>query len=117
MRNKLAKINARKRAVKFVGGEFSYKAAFPYWSFSESYYTAEEQLKIHSKYIDEWWVRGLISGKRSGHYNAPKWFRKHIDRPNRHAVKQVLRNMTQDIDNVDDFDIPHFKQHANWDWF
>lgn len=118
LRNRLVKTLTRKRVKKFLGGEFSHKLFCPWWCFGfEKTWTPEEQLKDHQEHIDEWWVRGILNGKRSGHYHAPKWYKIPYKRRERRLVKKVLDRMTKDVDNVDGYNIPSFKQDADWDWF
>ncbi len=118
LRNRLVKTLTRNRVIKFVGGEFSHKLCCPFWGFGfVKRWDPEEQLKEHQKHIDEWWVRGILNGKRSGHYHAPKWYKNQIEKRERRQVKKVIDKMIQDIDNVDSYTIPNFKQDADWDWF
>jgi hypothetical protein len=117
LRNRLFKTLTRNRVKQFIGGEFSYKQHCPWWSLGLfKNYTSEEQLKDHQNHIDEWWVRGILNGKKGG-YHAPKWYRSATERRQRRKVKKVIDKMTENIDNVDDYVIPNFKQDADWDWF
>lgn len=117
LRNRLAKIKARKRAVKFVGGEFSYKCFFPYWFHGVKYSTCDQQIKDHSQHIDEWWVRGLLNGHGRGHWHAPKWYKKSIERRERRKVQKIIKKMMYNIEDVDDVIVPTFIHQADWGWF
>lgn len=115
LRNRLAKIKARNRIKKFVGGEFSLKCFFPWWRIGLLFNSADEQIKDHQKWIDEYWVRYLLKGGKGAH--APKNFKKDFEHRERRAVQKQLDQMMKNIDNVEDIDIPFFKHQADWDWF
>lgn len=118
LRNRLVKTLTRNRVKKFIGGEFSRKYCCPWWSLGLfKGWDLEQQIEYHQKHIDEWWVRGILNGQDSGHYHAPKWYKKIIERRQRRKVKKVIDKMTENVDNVDSYDIPSFKQDADWDWF
>ena len=106
LRNRLVKIKARNRAKKFVGGEFSLKCSCYWWYYGLRCGSPEEEIKDHQKWIDDFWVRYLINGGKGVH--GPKEYRQLIERCKRHSVKQVINEMTKDIENVDDMNIPHF---------
>lgn len=113
LRNRLVKTNTRKRVKAFVGGEFSYKAYCPSWIYSNpEKYSSEAQLKDHQKYIDEWWVRGIISGGKG--YHAPKWYRKVYERAERRAIKVSISKI---MNGYEDIEMPYFRHEADWDWF
>lgn len=117
LRNRLVKTLTRNRVKKFIGGEFSIKCLCPWWRFGFFRdYDAEQELKNHQEHIDKWWVRGILSGKKSGHFHAPKSYKFKSERKHRRAVKKVIDKMIQDVDNVDGYTIPNFKQDADWDW-
>jgi len=115
IRNLLAKIKARNRAKKFVGGEFSYKASYPHWNNGLIYCSTDEQIKDHQKWIDEYWVRYLIKGGKGAH--APRRYKIHIERKERRAVKNSIAKIIQNADKADDITIPTFIHQADWSWF
>lgn len=119
LRYRHARNKAWNRAKKIEGGEFSQKWEYPYWFYGLKYYTVEEQKKDHVKWIEEKWVRGFLSGKQRGYYHAPKWYKKIIERQERRQVKRVVDKMIRNCNNVDsdNYTIPNFKHHADWDWF
>ena len=110
LRNRLVKFKARNRAKKFVGGEFSIKCSCPWWYYGLRCGSPEEEIADQQKWIDDFWVRYLINGGKGA--NGPKEHRQIIERGQRHMVKQVLHEMTKDINNVDDMNIPHIKEPA-----
>lgn len=114
LRNRLAKHKARKRAIK-LEGEFSYKCCFP-WSTYGFYHTIEEQKDYHQKSIDNW-VKTFLGSTGTGYRNAPKWYKKFIEHKERRKVKKAIDKMCQDVENIEDYEVPNFIHEANWDWF
>lgn len=117
LRNRHARIKAWNKAKKIEGGEFSQKWSNPYWFHGMKYASVEEQQKDHVKWIEEWWVRGFLNGNNRGGFHAPKWYKLPYKRRERRLVKKVLDRMSRDVDNVDGYIIPSFKQDADWNWF
>lgn len=117
IRNRSVKNKDWNRAKKIVGGEFSQKLFFPYWLHGVSYTSANEQLLDHQTWISEHWVRTFLSGNHRGCFHAPKFHKKEIERSERRKVQQAINKMMQNIDDVDDIDIPKFIHQADWDWF
>jgi hypothetical protein len=118
-RNKYAKDNARRRAFAINGGEFAYRSYMPFmWAWSKSSYDHEEQLKNHIEYIENHWMRSFLNGNNRGAFHAPKWFKKNIERSERHFVNQKIRECVNvDIEDLDDYTFPVYKHHADWEWF
>ena len=118
-RNKHAKQNARRRAFAINGGEFAYRSYMPFmWSWSESNYNHDEQLANHIEYVENHWVRTFLNGNQRGTFHAPKWLKKNIERSERHIVNQMVNQYKiMNVDDIDDYDLPTFKHHADWDWF
>jgi hypothetical protein len=100
--------------VKFLG-EFSKKFWHPYrWNMLMDD-PAEVQLKDHQRFIDEYWTRYLVNGGKGLHHSPE--FRRNIEHKNRRIVKKQLYNMLQNVEQVDDIEIPKFKYDADYDWF
>ena len=107
IRNRLAKIKARNRVKKFVGGEFSIKCYCPYWYKGLQYSSFEQQIIDHNKFIDEYWVRNLVSGGKRQH--APKWLRNNTEHCERRTIKQAITKILKSVENVE---IPTFNSPA-----
>ena len=114
LRNRLVRNKFRKKAKQIVGGEFSYKSFYPYWFTLVDPH--ENQLKKHQEDINEK-TRAFLKGCDRGVFNAPKKYKKFIERSEKRQVKKALNKMIKNVEEVEDIEIPTFKHDANWTWF
>jgi hypothetical protein len=112
LRNRLFKFKARKRAVRLCGGEFGFKASFPYWGYGlthSHYYGYEEQLKDRQKLFEEYWVRKFDSGIRI--CVTRRTITKKLSRRLRRANQVALRKVFRGEENVE---FPLERVRVNW---
>jgi len=90
----------------------------PFWNFEFiERWAVDNQIKERQEYVEKWWIRTFVSGNKKGIHHAPKWYKTPRKRCNKRAIRREIDKMMQDINNVDDYEVPFFKNDADWDWF